>query len=155
MWLVCFSVKEVKTVLFIVWVIFSASDEIKDEDSGPKISSVSGANRKRKWKEEDEEEEKEEEESSDVDTASDDDVEDDEVNKTTEVGEAKEASTPCQKTEDKQKETEEQQKKSEQDGQTQKKISEQNKKLSQPAFFIPVDRSPEIQVGANCMCVWA
>lgn len=143
--------KEVKTVLFIVWIIFSASDEIKDEDSGPKISSVSGANRKRKWKEDDEEEEqKEEAESSDVDTSSDDEVEDDEVNKTTEVGEAKETTLPP-KTEDKQ--TEEQQKTSEQDGQTQRKISEQNKKLSQPAIFIPVDRSPEIQVGANCMCL--
>uniref|UniRef100_A0A665X7M8 RNA helicase n=1 Tax=Echeneis naucrates TaxID=173247 RepID=A0A665X7M8_ECHNA len=44
-----------------------SSDEIKDGESGPKISSVSGANRKRKWKEaeEDDDEEKAEEKTED------------------------------------------------------------------------------------------
>lgn len=137
--------------VFILCIIFRASDEIKDEDLGPKISSVSGANRKRKWKEEEDEDEdqKEEEESTDVDTSSDDEDDNDEVNKTAEVVEAKETTTPCQKTEDKSRE--EEQKKTEQDEHSQKKISEQNKKLSEPAIFIPVDRSPEIQVGANCV----
>ncbi|XP_040898329.1 probable ATP-dependent RNA helicase DHX37 [Toxotes jaculatrix] len=123
-------------------------DEIKDGDSGPKISSVSGANRKRKWKEEEEdEEEQKSEESSDSDTSSEDD-EDEEVNKTTEMGEAKETTSPCQETEDKHGVKEEQQK-AKQDGQSEKQVSDQEKvqkeKLSQPAVFIPVDRSPEIQ----------
>uniref|UniRef100_A0A7N9ANV4 RNA helicase n=1 Tax=Mastacembelus armatus TaxID=205130 RepID=A0A7N9ANV4_9TELE len=97
-----------------------SSDEIKGEDLGLKISSVSGMNRKRKWKEEEEDEEEQKaEESSDLDTSSDDEDEDNEVNKTIEMGEIEE------------------------------KISDQgkvqNKKPSQPAIFIPVDRSPEIQ----------
>lgn len=121
-------------------------DEIKDGDSGPKISSVSGANRKRKWKdEEDEEEEQKAEESSDLDTSSDE--EDEEVNEAT-VSESKETISPCQETDDKQ-EVKGEEQKTEQDGQNEKKISDevkvQNKKPSQPAVFVPVDRSPEIQ----------
>uniref|UniRef100_A0A3Q0RF39 Activating signal cointegrator 1 complex subunit 3 n=1 Tax=Amphilophus citrinellus TaxID=61819 RepID=A0A3Q0RF39_AMPCI len=74
-----------------------SSDDVNDEDSGPKISSVSGANRKRKWKEEEEDEEEEQkaEESSDVDTLSDDcddDEQEDEVNNNTEMSESKETS---------------------------------------------------------------
>uniref|UniRef100_A0A4W6BZ55 Activating signal cointegrator 1 complex subunit 3 n=1 Tax=Lates calcarifer TaxID=8187 RepID=A0A4W6BZ55_LATCA len=84
-------------------------DDVKEGDSGPKISSVSGSNRKRKWKEEEEDEEEE------------------------------------QKAE----EMKEEQQKTERDGQSEAKVGEQqqiqNKKLSQPAIFIPVDRSPEIQ----------
>uniref|UniRef100_A0A8C9YIY9 Activating signal cointegrator 1 complex subunit 3 n=1 Tax=Sander lucioperca TaxID=283035 RepID=A0A8C9YIY9_SANLU len=78
-------------------------EELTDGDSGAKISSVSGANRKRKWKEDEEEE---------------------------------------------QKEVKKEQHKTEQNGQNEK-ISDQekveNKTPSQPAVFIPVDRSPEIQ----------
>uniref|UniRef100_A0A8C9YLN9 Activating signal cointegrator 1 complex subunit 3 n=1 Tax=Sander lucioperca TaxID=283035 RepID=A0A8C9YLN9_SANLU len=78
-------------------------EELTDGDSGAKISSVSGANRKRKWKEDEEEEQKAEESK---------------------------------------------QHKTEQNGQNEK-ISDQekveNKTPSQPAVFIPVDRSPEIQ----------
>ncbi|XP_078107237.1 putative ATP-dependent RNA helicase DHX37 [Sander vitreus] len=112
-------------------------EELTDGDSGAKISSVSGANRKRKWKEEEEDEEEEQkaEESSDLDTSSDDEEEDqEEVDETTEK-------------EDKQ-EVKKEQHKTEQNGQN-KKISDQekveNKTPSQPAVFIPVDRSPEIQ----------
>ncbi|XP_037634833.1 probable ATP-dependent RNA helicase DHX37 [Sebastes umbrosus] len=117
-------------------------DEIKDGDSGPKISSLSGANRKRKWKEEEEDEEEEQkaEESSDLDTSSDEEEEDEEVNETTEM-------TPCQETEDKQ-EVKEDQHKTEQDGQNEKISAQEkveDKTLSQPAVFIPVDRLPEIQ----------
>uniref|UniRef100_A0A4W6BZ35 Activating signal cointegrator 1 complex subunit 3 n=1 Tax=Lates calcarifer TaxID=8187 RepID=A0A4W6BZ35_LATCA len=128
-------------------------DDVKEGDSGPKISSVSGSNRKRKWKEEEEDEEEEQkaEESSDLDTSSDDEEEEEEdkdVNKTTEMGEAKETTAPSQETEEKQGVKEEQQK-TERDGQSEAKVGEQqqiqNKKLSQPAIFIPVDRSPEIQ----------
>ncbi|XP_076585956.1 putative ATP-dependent RNA helicase DHX37 [Chaetodon auriga] len=125
------------------------SDEIQNGESGPKISSVSGANRKRKWKdEEDEEEEQKAEESSDVDTSSDEDEgeEDKQVNETTEMCESKETTSPCQ--EDKQ-EAKEEQLRTEQDGLNEKKTSDQekvqNKTPSQPAIFIPVDRSPEIQ----------
>ncbi|XP_038558509.1 probable ATP-dependent RNA helicase DHX37 [Micropterus salmoides] len=123
-------------------------DEIKDGDSGPKISSVGGANRKRKWKDdEDEEEEQKAEESSDLDTSSDDE-DDEEVNETTEMSDSKETTSPFQEKENKQ-EVKEEQHKTEQDGENEKKISDQekvqNKKLSQPAVFIPVDRLPEIQ----------
>ncbi|XP_044050991.1 probable ATP-dependent RNA helicase DHX37 [Siniperca chuatsi] len=126
-----------------------SSDEIKDEDSGPKISSVSGANRKRKWKDdEDVEEEQKAEESIDLDTSSDDDEEDEDVNETTEMSESKETTSPCQETENKQ-EVKGEQHKTEQDGQNEKKITDQekvpNKKPSQPAIFVPVDRLPEIQ----------
>ncbi|XP_040012235.1 probable ATP-dependent RNA helicase DHX37 [Xiphias gladius] len=134
-------------------------DEIKDGDSCPKISSLCGVNRKRKWEAEEEDEETQKaEESSDLDTSSDDDDDDEEeeeqvekdeeVNKTTEMGEAKETTYPCQETEDKRGVKKEQQK-TEQDGKSEKKVSDeektQNKKLSQPAVFIPVDRSTEIQ----------
>lgn len=123
-------------------------DEIKDGDSGPMISSVSGANRKRKWKvEEEDEEEQKAEESSDLETSSDDDEveeeEDEGVSKTTELAEAKETAFPCQ--EDKHG-VKEEQRKAEQDGKNngdQEKI--QTTMLSQPAIFIPVDRKPEIQ----------
>ncbi|XP_033474385.2 putative ATP-dependent RNA helicase DHX37 [Epinephelus lanceolatus] len=122
-------------------------DEVKDGDSGPKISSVSGVNRKRKWKEEeDEEEEEKAEESSDLDTSSDEDEDEDEEDK--EVNETTEkTAAPCQEM-DKQ-EVKEEQHKTEQGGQNEKKISVpekvENKMPSQPAIFIPVDRSPEIQ----------
>ncbi|TMS03931.1 putative ATP-dependent RNA helicase DHX37 [Larimichthys crocea] len=123
------------------------SDEIKDGDTGPKISSVSGANRKRKWKEDEEEEEQKAEESSDLDTSSDEEEEkDEETNETTEMIESKETISPC--LEDKQ-EVKGEQNKTEQDGQNEKKISDpekiQNKTPSEPAVFVPVDRSPEIQ----------
>nr|XP_046243910.1 probable ATP-dependent RNA helicase DHX37 [Scatophagus argus] len=123
-------------------------DEIKDGDSVPKISSVSGANRKRKWiEEEGEEEEKKAEESSDVDTSSDEEEDENkEVNETTEMSESKETTSPCQ--EDKE-EVKEEQHKTEQDEQNKKKTSDQekvqNKKPSEPAVFVPVDRLPEIQ----------
>uniref|UniRef100_A0A671TJ59 RNA helicase n=1 Tax=Sparus aurata TaxID=8175 RepID=A0A671TJ59_SPAAU len=107
-------------------------DEIKDGDSAPKISSVSGANRKRKWTvEEDEEEEQKEEESK---------------NQTTETSDSEKTLSLSQ--EDK-RDVKEEQQKTEEDEQKEKKTSDQEKdqkkKLSQPAVFIPVDRSPEIQ----------
>ncbi|KAF7666197.1 hypothetical protein LDENG_00117240 [Lucifuga dentata] len=128
-------------------------DKATDGSSGPKISSVSGANRKRKWKAEEEEEDDEEkrEESSEMDTSSDDDDDDDggenEGDKTTGVGESNEAS-PCEETESKQ-EVKEEEVAAVKDGQNENKVSDldsvQNKKPSQPAVFIPVDRLPEIQ----------
>uniref|UniRef100_A0A665X7U3 Activating signal cointegrator 1 complex subunit 3 n=1 Tax=Echeneis naucrates TaxID=173247 RepID=A0A665X7U3_ECHNA len=130
-----------------------SSDEIKDGESGPKISSVSGANRKRKWKEAEEDDDEEKaEESADLDTSSDDDDEEEEeeneeVNKSTEMGEAKETKSPSQETEDKQRDKEEELK-TKQDGESEKKVSDQkvqSKKPSEPAVFIPVDRLPEIQ----------
>ncbi|XP_076005652.1 putative ATP-dependent RNA helicase DHX37 [Genypterus blacodes] len=121
-------------------------DEVTDEGSAPKISSLSGANRKRKWKEEEEEDEEEEdgkgEESSDIDTSSDE--ADSEVNEGEAAEmEAKEMSAPCKETENKQ------EVKEEPEGEKEKKESHQNgapsKTPSQPAIFIPVDRLPEIQ----------
>ncbi|XP_030272481.1 putative ATP-dependent RNA helicase DHX37 [Sparus aurata] len=126
-------------------------DEIKDGDSAPKISSVSGANRKRKWTvEEDEEEEQKEEESSDLDTSSEDDDDDEQMdkeeNQTTETSDSEKTLSLSQ--EDK-RDVKEEQQKTEEDEQKEKKTSDQEKdqkkKLSQPAVFIPVDRSPEIQ----------
>uniref|UniRef100_A0A3B3VT34 Activating signal cointegrator 1 complex subunit 3 n=1 Tax=Poecilia latipinna TaxID=48699 RepID=A0A3B3VT34_9TELE len=69
-------------------------DEAKDGDSGPKISSVSGANRKRKWEEEEnEEEEQQKEESSEEDTSSDEEEEEenDGGNNSVETNEQKDA----------------------------------------------------------------
>ncbi|KAM3611065.1 uncharacterized protein V6R79_012970 [Siganus canaliculatus] len=125
-------------------------DEIKDGHSGPKISSVSGANRKRKWNiEEDEKEEQKAEESSDLDTSSDEEEDKDEdtkVNETIEMSELKESGPSCE--EDKQ-EAKKEEHKTEQEGENEKKNSDQEKvqirKPSQPAVFIPVDRSPEVQ----------
>ncbi|KAL3975583.1 reticulon-4-interacting protein 1, mitochondrial [Sarotherodon galilaeus] len=120
-----------------------SADEVKDEDSGPKISSVSGANRKRKWEEDDDDDEEQKaEESSDMDTSSDEDEDEqeDEVNNTTDMSECKETSSVCQETK--------REVKVEQDGEKEKKISDQEKvqkKPSEPAIFIPVDRSPEVQ----------
>ncbi|XP_069379136.1 probable ATP-dependent RNA helicase DHX37 [Paralichthys olivaceus] len=126
--------------------------EINDGDSGPKISSLSGANRKRKWKvEEEDDKEEKAEESSDLDTSSDDDDddvegEDEDMNKSTEMAEAQETTPPFQ--EDKEG-VKEEQAKPEEDGQSAKTVSDQekvqNKILSQPAVFIPVDRLQEIQ----------
>ncbi|KAM4576787.1 putative ATP-dependent RNA helicase DHX37 [Odontesthes bonariensis] len=118
-----------------------SSDEVNDGDSGPKISSVSGANRKRKWKEEEEEDDEEQkaEESSDLDTSSEEEEEDD-VNNTAEMRESKETIPPSQEMETKQEVKPEQKEKKISDGE---KV--QNKVPSEPAIFIPVDRSPEVQ----------
>ncbi|XP_067470486.1 probable ATP-dependent RNA helicase DHX37 [Thunnus thynnus] len=125
-----------------------SSDELQDGDSGPKISSLSGANRKRKWKveeeEDDEEEEQKAEESSDLETSSDEDEDgkDLEVNETTEMSESKETTSDCQEVKEEQQTTEKEEK-------SERKVSDQEKvqikKPSQPAIFIPVDRLPEIQ----------
>ncbi|XP_020499535.2 probable ATP-dependent RNA helicase DHX37 [Labrus bergylta] len=122
-------------------------DEVNDGDSGPKISSVSGANRKRKWKEDDDEEEEQKaEESSDLDTSSDDDS--DAGDEETTVSESKKTSDPSQEMEDK-RDAKEEQNKAKQGEQNEKKMSGQekvqNKTPSQPAIFVPVDRTPEIQ----------
>ncbi|CAN9513034.1 unnamed protein product [Ophioblennius macclurei] len=116
-------------------------DEVKDGDKDPKISSVSGANRKRKWKEEEEDEEEDKaEESSDLDTSSDE--EEDKINNT-ETSELKE-NTSGQETSQ---EIKEEQKTVEQNEQNQKKDqgNVQDKVMSQPTIFIPVDRTAEIQ----------
>ncbi|XP_068166468.1 probable ATP-dependent RNA helicase DHX37 [Antennarius striatus] len=131
-----------------------SADDKKDGDLGPKISSVSGANRKRKCTEEEDKEEAEEH--SDLDTSSDDDDDDNDdeeekemgkeeegegQNMNTEMIESKDTVFPCQT--DNQ-ELKEEQHKTQQDRQ-EKKPSEQEKVLPQPTVFVPVDRSPEIQ----------
>ncbi|XP_056275402.1 probable ATP-dependent RNA helicase DHX37 isoform X2 [Pseudoliparis swirei] len=120
-------------------------DEITNGDSGTKINSLSGANRKRKWKveeEEEEEQEKEAVESSDLDTSSEEEEEEEnneELNKTTDV-----TAPSSQGTEEKQ-ELKEEQPKMEQDEQNEK-TSDQEKVVNKtPAVFIPVDRLAEIQ----------
>ncbi|KAM7415920.1 hypothetical protein PAMA_018133 [Pampus argenteus] len=122
-----------------------SSDEV-DKD-GPKINSVSGANRKRKWKEEEEEEEEQKaEDSSDLETSSeeDEDGKDDEANETTEMSESKETSSHCQEAKQ---EVKEEQQTTEKEEKSEKTVSGQEKikKPSLPAVFIPVDRLPEIQ----------
>ncbi|KAM9858095.1 putative ATP-dependent RNA helicase DHX37 [Aulostomus maculatus] len=114
-----------------------SSNELKDRDSGPKISSVSGANRKRKWKEDDEQED---EESSEEDTSSDEEEEEEDTNDATEMSEPQETDSLCQETNE---EMKEEQKSTLKEEQTENK--DQIKKSSQPAVFIPVDRSPEMQ----------
>ncbi|XP_008334371.1 putative ATP-dependent RNA helicase DHX37 [Cynoglossus semilaevis] len=120
------------------------SEEVEDGQSGPKISSLSGANRKRKWKEEEDGEEEKAGESSDITTSDDDDdeeeeEEEEELNKTTEMNEDKVTAGAC----DKQEVMEEQ--KIEQNEQSEKNLDKIQVKDSQPAVFIPVDRLPEIQ----------
>ncbi|XP_074525588.1 putative ATP-dependent RNA helicase DHX37 [Halichoeres trimaculatus] len=123
-------------------------DEITDGDSGPKISSISGANRKRKWKEEeDEEEEQKAEESSDLETSSDEDTEEEQISQMME-SESKETPEPYVETDDKQ-EVKEEQPKTELDEQKREKIlaqeKTQNKTPMQPTIFVPVDRAADIQ----------
>ncbi|XP_034026595.1 probable ATP-dependent RNA helicase DHX37 [Thalassophryne amazonica] len=124
-----------------------AADEKIDGELGSKISSVSGANRKRKWKEEEEELKQ----SSDLNTSSeedDDDDDDNEPNDKTDVVDSWETATTSQEPECKQV-LKEQEKVADQDGLKETKGSDQekvqSKKPSQPAVFIPVDRLPEIQ----------
>lgn len=115
-------------------------DEVKDEDSGPKISSVSGANRKRKWEEREEEEKKGE--SSDEDTSSEEEEDDDdEGSNSTETSEHKKPTeterdvNPEQNVADAAQQSET----------TPGGKTAQKEKLSEPAVFIPVDRTAEIQ----------
>uniref|UniRef100_A0A8C7YRA4 RNA helicase n=1 Tax=Oryzias sinensis TaxID=183150 RepID=A0A8C7YRA4_9TELE len=111
-----------------------SSDELKDGEVAPKVSSISGANRKRKWKEEEEDEQQKSEESSDLDTSSEEEEEDG-VKVTTETSEPKETNPSCEETKPKNEVTAEK---------NEKDISEK-KKLSEPAVFVPVDRTPEVQ----------
>uniref|UniRef100_A0A8C5EK73 Activating signal cointegrator 1 complex subunit 3 n=1 Tax=Gouania willdenowi TaxID=441366 RepID=A0A8C5EK73_GOUWI len=116
------------------------SDELKDGDSGLRISSVSGANRKRKWKEEEAEEENAEEESSDLDSSSEEE-EEEEMNGITDTNESKER--------EKEEEVKEDQAVEQEEKQTEEKKTDQEKvqiKIpSQPAVFIPVNRSTAVQ----------
>lgn len=122
---------------------------MKDGESEAKISSVSGANRKRKWKEEeDDEEEQKAEESSDVDTSSDDG--DDEQEEKKEVKQLIESVCPSQGDKP---EVMKEEEKTDKDGQNEEKNTDegkvqtsQNQKPSQPVVFVPVDRLPAIQV---------
>uniref|UniRef100_A0A8C8D259 RNA helicase n=1 Tax=Oncorhynchus tshawytscha TaxID=74940 RepID=A0A8C8D259_ONCTS len=118
-------------------------DEVDDGASGPRISSLSGANRKRNRRAR--EEEKAEEESSDLDS-SDEEMDDGRMGyrrvEVTNVSESKEPASSCQE-----KEVEEMEKK-----EVKKETSEESgparassKKPSEPAIFISVDRLPEIQ----------
>ncbi|XP_077457167.1 putative ATP-dependent RNA helicase DHX37 [Stigmatopora argus] len=117
-------------------------DDTIDGVPVPTFSSVSGANRKRKWKEEEKEEE--EQEAEDISDVSSSDVDSDEqeeevsqVNQTTEISEGTDKSSPCEEVKETVK-TEPQEDK--EPKQTNSNTS------SQPAVFIPVDRSPQIQV---------
>ncbi|XP_058493177.1 probable ATP-dependent RNA helicase DHX37 [Solea solea] len=124
-------------------------DETKDRDSGPKISSVSGANRKRKLEEEEEDEGQKAEESSDTSSDEEEEMEKEveEVNESTERADTNKTTSASEEKEDKQGVKEEPQKTA-QDIQS-KSVSDQEKvkkmEDSKPTVFIPVDRSPEIQ----------
>ncbi|KAK7934439.1 hypothetical protein WMY93_005335 [Mugilogobius chulae] len=116
-------------------------EESKDKDSAVKISSLSGANRKRKWqdKEEDDEEEaeKEKKEEKKEDEAA-----------TKELLEAKE-NTTTQQLETKINQAAQKVDIAKPDQSNERKIVDQAsvsiKKDSEPAIFIPVERTPEIQ----------
>lgn len=126
---------------------------MKDGESEAKISSVSGANRKRKWnEEEDEGEEQKAEDSTDLDTSSDDDGDDvqedeKEANQLKKPVCSIQEETPEVIKEDKQAQKDRESKDSKKD---QGKIQiSQHQKPSQPVVFVPVDRLPEIQVCAH------
>ncbi|XP_061623567.1 probable ATP-dependent RNA helicase DHX37 isoform X1 [Phyllopteryx taeniolatus] len=122
-------------------------DEVIGGASGPKISSVSGANRKRKWKVEEEEQEVEDisnVSSSDDDVDSDDEEEEhNDANKTMVTSECKETSSPCEEVKEEVNKEQQQMQKEEQAEKMM--MSNHLKMMSQPAVFIPVDRSPQIQ----------
>ncbi|CAB1322107.1 unnamed protein product [Coregonus sp. 'balchen'] len=115
-------------------------DEVDDGASGPRISSLSGANRKRKQIAREEEEE-EEEESSGLDSSSDEEMDDGGIGKggveATNVSECKEPASSCQE-----KEVEEMKKEKKKESGLAQAAS---KTPSEPAIFISVDRLPEIQ----------
>lgn len=115
-------------------------EEFKDGVSGVKISSLTGANRKRKWQDKEEEsEEKDKMESSDEETS---DSDDEDV--TSEVVDPTETTSSTLDTENRQKEE-----LVKRDISSEKKAFEQPtvipKKQSEPAVFIHVERTPEIQ----------
>lgn len=116
-------------------------DEVDDGASGPRISSLSGANRKRKRRAR--EEEKAEEESSDLDS-SDEEMDDGGMGnrrvEATNVSESEEPASSCQEKEVEMKK-EEKKETSEESGPAQAS----SKKPSEPAIFISVDRLPEMQ----------
>ncbi|KAL6113767.1 dhx37 [Pungitius sinensis] len=115
-------------------------DEVNNRDCGPKISSLSGANRKRKWEVEEEEEEEEAEEDKDgEDESSNLDEEEEEEHE--EVNKTPEGTTPARQ------DVKGEQPAPEQNTQIEKTSDLENvdKTLPQPTVFIPVDRSPKIQ----------
>lgn len=122
---------------------------MKDGESEAKISSVSGANRKRKWKEEQDEEEEEKKAEESSDASSDDDGDDEqedeeEANQLTKpVGSSQEDKPEVMKEEEKTENGEKNEEKKTDQGKIQ---TSQNRKPSQPVVFVPVDRLPEIQV---------
>ncbi|XP_075889418.1 putative ATP-dependent RNA helicase DHX37 isoform X1 [Nelusetta ayraudi] len=123
-------------------------NEVKDGESEAKISSVSGANRKRKWKEEQDEEEEEKKAEESSDASSDDDGDDEqedeeEANQLTKpVGSSQEDKPEVMKEEEKTENGEKNEEKKTDQGKIQ---TSQNRKPSQPVVFVPVDRLPEIQ----------
>lgn len=131
---------------------FRSVNEVKDGESEAKISSVSGANRKRKWTEEEgEEEEQKAEESSDLDTSSDDD---DDVQ--ADEKEANQLMEPVCLSQEKKPEEMKEEEKTEKGRQNEERNTDQGKiqtsqhqKPSKPVVFVPVDRLPEIQVCAH------
>ncbi|CAL8296384.1 unnamed protein product [Gadus morhua 'NCC'] len=124
------------------------TDEVEDGGTAPKISSLSGVNRKRKWKEEVEEEAEEQqgEESSDADTSSDDDDDDGEEK----AAQSEHQASASQETDVKQEPKGVEAVAHSSEPKEVEKSAQQPKegpvrKPSQPAVFVPVDRMPEIQ----------
>ncbi|KAJ0068081.1 hypothetical protein NL108_015563, partial [Boleophthalmus pectinirostris] len=126
------------------------SEESKDGEYTVKISSLSGANRKRKWQDKEEEEDEEEEDKKEKSESSDEDTSDDEDNNeavNTEMVEPKETTSTALDTEINLTAQKEDTAKPELSNE--QKTSDQNstvtKRASEPAIFIPVERTPEIQ----------
>lgn len=122
---------------------------MKDGESEAKISSVSGANRKRKWKEEEDEEEEEQKAEESSDASSDDDGDDEQEDEE----EVNQLPKPVGSSQEDKPEVMKEEEKTEKDGQNEEKKTDQgkiqtsqNRKPSQPVVFVPVDRLPEIQV---------
>ncbi|XP_067083676.1 probable ATP-dependent RNA helicase DHX37 [Osmerus mordax] len=118
-------------------------EEVEEGGSGPRINSVSGANRKRTWThlQDEEDEGAADEDSSDLDTSSDEEeLENGGVVEVEEERKTEELPRPCREEEFKKarEETEERR-----EGRAAAQRS--SKTDSQPAVFIPVDRLPQIQ----------
>lgn len=144
--------KEMLSVLCSVCVCFSSSTEETSVSSIslPRISSLSGANRKRKRRDqyEDEENDEEQQEMQESESSSEEESDEEEAAAEEEVKEKDEQEQPMEvKTEEQKIEDKKEEEKKEMKKEATPSCS---KEPCQPAVFIPVDRLPEIQV---CVCV--
>ncbi|XP_053727943.1 probable ATP-dependent RNA helicase DHX37 [Synchiropus splendidus] len=126
--------------------LYQTKQILEETNEASKISSVSGANRKRKWEDDEEEEEQGDEDSSDVETSEDDDdanEDEKEGDMLSDVIKTEETASACQQPAEEISVKAAEEKSA---GDEKAKTDQvQLKPVSEPAIFIPVERSPEVQ----------